>query len=262
MTVASISLTDSFRQYFSVNLAVTPEQKQAVYRIRYSVYCEEFSYESTDNFPHKQEFDSFDESSLHCLITHKGTGRPAGCVRVVIAGSGGKALLPMEMFCAKSFDREVMNRLIVRRDTLCEVSRLAVDGAFRRRAGEARTRFGDVDAIDCSHVERRTFSLISVAAFLAATALTDLTGRTSVFAMMEPFLPKLLKRSGIIFQKVGEEIDYHGLRAPYFATTGAAVSGMLPDLRKFYDAIYDEIQKDYRQYLDSLSDSLPQASAY
>ena len=257
MTVTTISLTDSFRRYFTVNLAVTPEQRNAVYSIRYRVYCQEFGYEPLDNFPDGLEHDSFDESSLHCLVTHNGTGRPAGCVRLVIADDDGLESLPMELFCSDSLDRDMLEGLSLKRDTICEVSRLAVDGSFRRRNGEARTRFGDVEAIDCSYHERRTFSLISVASFLAATALTELTGRTNVFAMMEPFLPKLLQRSGIAFQKVGNAIDYHGMRAPYFTTTESAVFGMLPDLRKLYDAIYSDISVDYQCCLDGSAALVP-----
>ena len=85
------------------------------------------------------------------------------------------------------------------RNSICEISRLAVDSAFRRRVEEVRTRFGEIDAIDCSHEERRTFPLITVAAFLAVTALTDLSGRKNAFAMMEPFCQGCYESQGWIF---------------------------------------------------------------
>jgi len=56
--------------------------------------------------------------------------------------------------------------------------------------------------------------------------------------MMEPFLPRLLRRSGVVVSRVGEDIDYHGMRAPYFITTQDAVQGMPPELRELYDAIH------------------------
>ena len=254
MTVTSLSLTDSFRHYFKINLALSEEQKQSVYGIRYRVYCEEFGYEPLANFPNQMEFDDFDSRSLHCLVTHKATGRGAGCVRLVFPADGKTFEdLPLGRFCADSLDAHLLAQLCLPDKTICEVSRLAVDG-------ETRTRFGDVDAIDCTFHERRTFSLISVAAFLAATALTDLSGRTNVFAMMEPFLPKLLARSGITFQKIGKEIEYHGYRAPYFSTT-SAIDGMQADLRKLYDAIYKEVKSDYLQHLKAVEAVLPKASS-
>ena len=121
-----------------------------------------------------------------------------------------------------------------------------MDGVFRKRSGEALTRFGDVN-LDFSKEEQRTFLLISVAAFLAATVLTDLSGKTNVFAMMEPFLPRLLKRSGILFQRVGKDIDYHGIRAPYFITTQSALDNMRPELLELYHWIHEQIEPSYLQ---------------
>ena len=59
--------------------------------------------------------------------------------------------------------------------------------------------------------------------------------------MMEPFLPRLLRRSGIIFQKAGEDIEYHGVRAPCFIRTQSALDKMRPDLKELYETIYTEI---------------------
>ena len=154
-------------------------------------------------------------------------------------------ILPFEKDCSKSLDSEFIRRLNLDRKTVCEISRLAVDSTFRRRAGETETRFGGTGAMDCSHHEQRSFDLIAVAGFLAATALTDLTGRTNVFAMMESFLPRLLKRSGIIFQKAGEDIEYHGIRAPYFIRTQSALDNMRPDLKELYEAIFEQIKQSY-----------------
>lgn len=241
------SLAKSFCQYFDVNLAVTPEQKRDVYRVRYRVYCEEFGYEPLENFPDQQESDEFDARSLHCLITHKSSGRAAGCVRLVAGAEQGE--MPFEKFCPGTLDRDFLDSLDLDRTTVCEISRLAVDGAFRRRAGEDTTRFGEMESIDCTQQERRTFSMISVAAFLGATALTEGTGRRNVFAMMEPFLPRLLRRSGIPFERAGEDIDYHGLRAPYFTRTQEALQGMHEDLKELYDVVADRICKQYEDLI-------------
>ena len=244
------SLTESFLRYFSIELATTPEQKESVYKIRYRVYCEEFGYEPADRFPDKMEFDAYDDHSLHCLITHKSSGMPAGCVRMISAAENENSdidILPFEKDCSESLDNEYIRGLNLDRKTVCEISRLAVDGAFRRRKSETQTPFGGVDAMDCSHHEQRTFGLIAVAGFLAATALTDLTGRTNVFAMMESFLPRLLKRSGIAFQKAGVDIEYHGLRAPYFIKTQSALNNMRPDLKDMYQVIYEKIKASFAE---------------
>lgn len=238
-------LCENFLRYFDVTFAATESQKSEVYGIRYSVYCDEFRYEPADLFPDHEEKDEYDTASLHALVTHKGSGLPAGCVRLVSpTGPDDGDPLPFEKNCADSLDDSFIQGLDLDRSSVCEISRLAVDGVFRRRAGERVTRFGEVEGLDCSHQERRTFSMIAIACFLASTALTDIAGRTNVFAMMEPFLPRLLKRSGIVFRRAGADIDYHGQRAPYFITTESAVENMRPDLKELYTEIHRRIVKD------------------
>lgn len=246
MGAAQNTLCENFLSYFDVALATTAAQKSDVFGIRYHVYCDEFGYEPASKFPDHEEKDEFDSNSLHALIMHKGSGLPAGCVRLVSPVHNGDGdALPFEKHCAESLDTNFIQNLNLERSSVCEISRLAVDSAFRRRAGERETRYGEVDGLDCTQQERRTFSLIAVASFLAATALTDLSDRTNVFAMMEPFLPRLLKRSGIVFQRAGQDIDYHGLRAPYFITTQSALDNMRPDLKELYTEIHRQIELDY-----------------
>ena len=239
-----LSLTENFSTYFKVELAESEAQKEQVYQIRYRVYCEEFKYESVDHFVDQREIDDYDQYSRHCLITHLQTGRPAGCVRLVPAiDVREKEPLPLEKFCGPSLDQQFIDNLKLGRHTVCEISRLAVDGAFRRRTGETLTRFGEIKGLEFSPQEQRTFSSIAVACFFAATVLTELDERTNVFAMMEPFLPRMMHRSGIDFQRVGKDIDYHGIRAPYFITTQAVISNMHPDLRELYQWIKSNILK-------------------
>lgn len=231
----SASLVEDFQRYFTLELATTPSQLEAVYRIRYRVYCEEFRYEPADAFPRQMESDEFDGISRHCLVSHKASGMPAGCARLVLADES--RLMPMEKFCLPAIDQEKLRAFDGKRHTLCEFSRLGVDGAFRRRMGERESRFGEISALDCSKREQRTFSLIAVATILSALAMSELIGRRHCFAMMEPFLPRLLKRSGLAVKPAGKEIEYHGTRSPYYFETREAMSGMAAELKEFYAVI-------------------------
>ena len=239
------SLAEKFLQYFGIELAISPAQKKAVFEVRYRVYCDEFGYEPGERFPDKAEYDEYDASSLHCLIRHKSSGMAAGCVRLVPASDDVDELLPFEKYCAESIDRVFVDSLKAERCEIAEVSRLAVDGAFRRRAGEAATRFGEIESMDCSAAEKRTFSLIAISGFLACAALAELSGRSEVFAMMEPFLPRLVKRSGICWQQAGKVIQYHGDRGLYYIKTQSAVDNMIPELKALYLAIRKEIAQSY-----------------
>ncbi|MFT5710410.1 MAG: N-acyl amino acid synthase of PEP-CTERM/exosortase system, partial [Halioglobus sp.] len=250
MPKKTTSIVEDFQEYFNVELATTPEQMAMVYRIRYRVYCEEFGYEEAESFPLGQESDEFDAHSVHCLIVHKLSGMPAACVRVVKADQSTK--MPMEKYCQDSLDSELFAELSAQRSSVCEFSRLAVDGAFRRRSGERASRFGEISSMDCTKRELRTFSLIAIAAFVSGFAVCDHIGRQNAFAMMEPFLPRLLLRSGVAVKQVGVPVDYHGMRAPYFATTQTAVAGMPPELLELYDTIHRKFAVDL-----SVSKDLP-----
>ena len=245
--IERLTLANSFNKYFKVKFANSNKLKEQIYHIRYHVYCKEFHYESIENYPDEMEIDEYDEDSLHCLIIHKSSNIPAACVRLVPATVNGKIIpLPFEKNCNESLDKNYIEQLKLDPITECEISRLAVDGLFRKRSGESITRFGSINQ-EISKEEQRSFQMIAVSAFLAATVLTELSGKTNVFAMMEPFLPRLLKRSGIIFQRAGEDIDYHGIRAPYFITTQSALDNMRPELLELYQSIHLQIEKSYHQ---------------
>ncbi len=229
---------ESFQKFFSVVPADTPDLQDEVYKIRYDVYCKEFGYEPAGNFPDEKECDGYDAQSKHCLVVHKPSGFPAGCVRLVPTDlTDPSAPLPFEQYCGDSLDQKRLEELQFSRSSVCEISRLAVRREFRRRAGESESRYGHIQTFGFAPEEQRTFPYIAVSLYLAATVLTELTERQNVFAMMEPFLPRLLGRAGITFTQVGKVVDYHGQRAAYFITTDSALQNMQPELRQLYDFI-------------------------
>ena len=241
------ALARKFFRYFSVRLADTQDLRDEVYRIRYQVYCQEFGYEPAENFPEEKEYDEFDMRSTHCLVYHKDSGHSVGCVRLVPTDpSDPQAFLPFERHCGPTLTpkhRETMHKLS--RLTFCEISRVAVLRTFRRRAKESATQYGAVAEAVFSESEKRVFPYIAISLFLAATVLTELTERRNVFAMMEPTLPRLLKRVGIVFEQVGSMMDYHGQRAPYFITTDSALKSMVPEFRGLYEIIRENLVADF-----------------
>ena len=240
-------LITDFLRYFDLKLAIRPEERAAAYRLRYQVYCLEQSFEPAERFPDEQEVDEFDRHSLHCLIIHRATGIAAGCVRVVNGGASG--LLPLEMHCPGSVNEEIFQAHAIQREAMCEISRLAVSSHFRRRSSDQLPiTLPSGEGREISAREARSFPLIATAGFLGATALTDLAGTTSVFALMEPFLPRLMSRAGINFQKAGSNVQYNGLRAPYFIRTEWATHDLRPELRELYQAIYASLAADYQEW--------------
>lgn len=238
-----LSAARDFPRFFRVISADTPELRAIAFGIRYRVYCLEFGYEPKERFPDEEEVDEFDKTSLHALVVHKGSGEAAACVRLVPAVTeSGDRLLPFEKNCGQHLNRQRIQALGVPRETVCEISRLAVDRGFRRRKGEDLTRFGCARSREFTQDEARTLPLIAVSAYLAVAGMTDLTGLRNAFAMMEPFLPRLLTRVGIHFEKMGNTLDYHGLRAPYFNSTDAVLKSMARELRDLYGVIRNELE--------------------
>jgi N-acyl amino acid synthase of PEP-CTERM/exosortase system len=245
------SLSMHFANYFSIVFAHTPERLEKVYRVRYDVYCREFHYENEEKYPSQLEQDAYDAFSLHCLVIHKATNMPAGCVRLVkVPRNNLTVTLPLETVCGDSLRMSPIYSEQLSRSSLCEISRLAVHTIFRRRSGESESPLGSGPALlnaDTSALERRTFPLISIALIAASTAFMVLSQRCHLFVMIEKWLSRLLRRLGLQFEQIGEFMDYHGPRAPYHLTAGQMLQGMKGELKEIYDLVYqslaDEIAK-------------------
>lgn len=234
------SMLEQILGYFDVAVAKSDQDVADVYHVRYRVYCEEFGYEPKEVFANREETDEFDVRSLHCAIRHRASARVAAISRVVTVSD--RELLPLEAHCGDHIDQDFMARFDDRRESICEISRLAVDGDFRRRRGEKRTRFGDAEGLCLEADEKRTFPLLGLSAALSAFAAAEVLGRTNLFAIMEPFLPVLMRRSGIYLECIGEEFEYRGARAPYYLDISGFEKGMRKDAREFYRHIRRELR--------------------
>jgi N-acyl amino acid synthase of PEP-CTERM/exosortase system len=249
--MSETSLSTHFANYFRIVFAHTPELLKDVYRVRYDVYCREFHYEHEEKYPRKLEQDAYDAFSLHCLVIHKASNRPAGCVRLIkVPRNNLKVTLPLEAVCGDSLRTNSISLTQLPRSSLCEISRLAVHTAFRRRLGESESPLGSSPALlaaETSELERRTFPLISIALIAASTAFMVLSERCHLFVMIEKWLSRLLRRLGLRFEQIGEFMDYHGPRAPHHLTAQQMLQGMRGELKEIYDLVYqslaDEIAK-------------------
>jgi len=194
------------------------------------------------------ERDEYDSHALHALVQHKTTGLAVACTRLITPGPSNSATpLPLERYCKDSLNIDYLNTLKLPRRKICEASRLSVSKSFRRRHGrdgKPEPHYGYPESLELSEPEQRTFPFISISISLATTALTELTGRPYMFAMMEPFLPRLLQRVGYSFRQVGEMTDYHGQRAAYLQESGAVLQNLKAELRE----LYCEIRKSLREF--------------
>lgn len=238
-------MAERFLDIFDVSLVRTAQQMEQAQRIRFRVYCEEKGYEPALRFPDGREHDKFDSHSSHCLVTHRETGLPAACIRLVAAYEHQH--IPFEDHCAHSVFTEFAAIVNDERDKIGEFSRIAVDPTFR---GFGATEYA-ASGVGFSTQDRATFPLISVAVLVSAFALAELHGREHIFAMMEQSLARMMSRAGVMIEQAGVEVDYHGRRRLHYASTQRVLEHFQPACRELYDAIYDDfsicVNRDQRR---------------
>jgi len=211
----SKELTDHFCQFFHAAMATSNNDLDKCYRIRHEVYCEEMKYLPTTDT--KLETTDVDAHSLHCTIQHKLSQHYAGTVRLVYIENEDHKL-PIEQFCEDSITDTEFHPGAFERDQICEISRLAVPASFRRRKMDQfkNASTGGINEYEYSEKDLRCFPFVAIGLYLAAGAAALRINRPHVYVMMEPRLARNLKFVGISSRKIGETVEYHGVRAPYY----------------------------------------------
>lgn len=245
MKRSEAGLSAQFRRYFEVIRADSEELREAVFRIRYEVYCTEMGYEDPARFPDGMEHDEYDRRARHVLLRHRPSGTYAGCVRLIQdTGSEPRELFPFERFGGQSLRRNIIDPARLPRNSFGEISRLAVRGQFRRRSGEQAVPHGvaSEDPVEYSAEQRRIIPHIALGLYLAAAAMGLLQGLSGVFVMMEPRLARHMRRYGIVFRQAGEIVEYHGQRGPFYISRRALFEHLRPEIRELLDAITEDLE--------------------
>lgn len=234
------NIAEHFTQFLQPQVAINDSLKEEAFKIRHNVYCEELAFEDVKEGG--QEKDEFDEQSIFSLIKHKPSSTYTSCVRVVTVAKEGQ-LLPIEKFCIDSITDEALHPDRFNRSEICEISRLAVKSDFRRRKTDQfkGSGTGVIQETSYSEVELRCFPFIAIGLYMAAATMAIDSGIKHVYVMMEPRLARSMKFVGIKFQPLGEPIDYHGLRAPYYINPEIFLSNLSPGFKNLYNAIEHDI---------------------
>lgn len=241
----SNDLIAAFNQFFELVHADTDELRMQVYLLRYQVYVLETGFETdsdccsgADENGHAilWEQDAFDERSDHYLLRHRRTGVYAATARLILPSAlDVTAPYPIELHCP--LDQRVSDSTV--RARLGEISRFAVSKVFKRRIGELGTLSGvaaDVE-IYFEENERRVLPHISLGLFAAVMRMVHEHNITHCYAVMEPALLRLLSRFGMVFNRIGQDVDYHGIRVPCITTAAEA----LPSIKKVAPSVWDLI---------------------
>jgi N-acyl amino acid synthase of PEP-CTERM/exosortase system len=230
-------LLNRFQKDFLFRIAIDEKDRMDAFRLRYQVYCEELGYEEPADVARGLEYDVHDSNSIQCLINHRRSGIPAGCMRLVLPRHDNHcsfSRLPLQNYAGQSLTHSRYHPMLLDEDSICEVSRLAISPLFRNRSTNAEIAESIKARHPFSDDERRSFPAIIIGLFLATYALVGMTNRRHVFAMMEPRLPRLLSMSGFNFTQVGESINFHGKRSAFYIDQRKAEKEMHQDLMPLY----------------------------
>ncbi len=182
------------------------EEYDAVYRLRYQVYCHEAHFLDPSNYPSGLECDRFDAVAEHFLATNANSDdNTVGTVRLVKWSE--QYSFPTAIYHESLLEQ--LERLNFPIESTAEISRLCISKQYRKRAIDGLLGAGGyLDTND----QRRKYPEIILELFkiMYRSSRYNL-GITHWIATFENSLFRLLDRYGVHLEPLAsEEIDYYG----------------------------------------------------
>ena len=231
-----------FKRYcdaFGFSVINSFEDYVACCEFRRNVYYNKFGYLSGDDLI--DEWDEFDDYSIHFALKHKASGTMVGYFRVVC--SVESTLLPIESYYQDCFFNEI-NPDALSRGSICELSRFSL----LTRISYEKEGFNFLD-----DEELLLLSLSRHALATSIASVVSAAGRDHAFALVEPRFVRLIKGSNVFFKRVGEFQDLYGKRAPYYVKCSSLVASFPPDYLSMFESIRDDIRDEVNSIIDSFS---------
>jgi len=206
---------------YSLVHAVTQAHMQAVKDIRAEVFVKrlEMSIEELEarNFLINQD----DQQSFIYLLQHNETQKYVGTVRIIFVNEHTPVqTIPIQRDCHVKGIEHLTSDLPV-----CEISRLSLVKTLPEHKEYSMSQLG---------------TLLSMALMNAIRINLCLYHYSSIFAVMERSLHRILKRQSVDFKLIGEAIDYYGVRFPYvmqkenYMIAGEKTEDTMGKLTKYY----------------------------
>lgn len=240
-----VIMAEQFARIFRFQVAFDDADKKKAFALRKAVFIDEQGYHMATRAGGSLEVDEYDEVAAQCILVHRESGATAGCFRVVTPHSIAADTphkLPVEQHGSQGIRHETLHPRAMPRDRICEASRLAIAAEFRHH--------GNAKGADNTSMDP-AYRLILPGLFLAAYSLAELLGNNHLYAMMAPTLPRLLKKSGFNFIRLGDTIEFHGKRSVFYINRDLAGSGMQNTLAPLHRHILDELAPQATRYLMS-----------
>lgn len=234
-----INLGKTFTEYFEIVPALSDALRDEVYGIRHQVYCEELAFEPQR--PDRREYDEYDAHSLHLLIRSVKSDKFIGCTRIVRARAEDPHFpLPFEKTCAAALDRSIVDPARLPRDTIAEISRLAVIAQFRKRKEDAKSPLSISDK-DFGTPKQPRFPYIPVGLYLGTIELARLNGIRTLFVLTEQRLANHFRKFGVDIKTIGTPVEHRGQRIPSMMATSGIIDNLWAIFRPLYRTIAAEV---------------------
>jgi len=223
-----LSIAGDFERYFELILGNSRDLVNRCQRLRYTVFCQEYSILQAGQYPKRYESDIYDSRSIHGLLRYRRTQTDIATVRIILCDKEQPELpFPIERF--DILRRNLRDqKLRVPRIYLGEISRFCVLRYFRRRRGESEHLHGISENL-CEqdwHTLNRWYPHITLGLFRLVVQLSKQSDVRFWYAVMEPSLIRVLSKVGIEFLPVGPLVEYNGLRQPCVGFVDDILSGI------------------------------------
>ncbi|MBL8396619.1 MAG: PEP-CTERM/exosortase system-associated acyltransferase [Candidatus Accumulibacter sp.] len=243
-SLTELTISQGYRRFFKVVPALSDELRAENYRIRHEVYCRELNFESVQ--ANGLETDSYDSRSLHCLVQSVASGQFVGCARLVLVDPDDpQQLLPVEISCANTLDRSIIDPLKIDRSSIAEISRLAVIGSYRRRKTD-QGRPISIAEEDFGTEKQPRQPYLAIAVYLCLIAMARHYGLTRLFLLTERRLAMNLSRLGVNVQQIGGPVEHRGERIPSMIVVDELIDGMNFLVRALFEIVSREVKEGLR----------------
>lgn len=201
-----------YRQYFDTVVVGEndAELREAVFRLRYQVYCVENPFEDPAANTDGLERDAFDDRAVHALLLHKRSRSWAGAVRLILPNEADMAhSFALQEVCSDPMLSDPKRFPV---QEMAEVSRFCISKEFRKRQGD--WLYPQSNEPHDTKDERRVVPNMTLGLIEGLVQMSLDNGILYWCAVMERPLLRLLSRLGIHFENIGPLVEYHGRRQP------------------------------------------------
>lgn len=205
---------DGIADVFQIRIATHRILEDEAFAVRWQVYCQELGYEPAENFPDRRERDADDDRSVQVVVTHRTSGQPVGCFRLMLADAEQPSEpFHLERVCGRLAPERLPSAAVARRG-IAELSRFCILAPFRRfDAATEQPPFAISSAqwqAEAIHRHGMAGLMWLCAAHIAASLRLDF-----LIALMEPRLERLGQTLGFRFTQIGDPVEFRGERVPY-----------------------------------------------